>query len=78
MKNVTIYTTATCQFCKATKAFFDEHKIEYINKDVTTDRTLANEMITKSGQMGVPVIFIDNDMVIGYDEDKLKELLNIK
>ncbi|MBI2086948.1 MAG: glutaredoxin family protein [Candidatus Zambryskibacteria bacterium] len=78
MKDVTIYTTPTCHFCKAAKAFFAEHNVEFINKDVTTNKEFANEMINKSGQMGVPVTFIDNDMVIGFDEPKLRELLGIK
>ena len=78
MKNVIIYTTPTCHFCKAAKAFFAEHDVEYTNKDVTTDKALADEMVAKSGQMGVPVIFVDNEMIVGFDEDKLRELLDIK
>lgn len=78
MKSVTIYTTPTCHFCKAAKAFFAEHHVEYANKDVTTDKALADEMIAKSGQMGVPVIDIEGQIVIGFDEPKLRELLNIK
>lgn len=78
MKNVTIYTTPTCHFCKAAKEFFAEHNVQFTNKDVTTNKEFANEMINKSGQMGVPVIFVDNDMVIGFDEPKLKQLLEIK
>lgn len=77
MKNVTIYTTPTCAFCKATKAFFKEHNVEFTEHDVAADREKAQEMIQKSGQMGVPVTFIDSDMVIGFDEDRLKKLLNI-
>lgn len=78
MKNVTIYSTQTCHFCKEAKEFFKENNISYTDKDVTSDRTLAQEMITKSGQMGVPVIFIDNDMVIGFDEGRIRKLLEIK
>jgi len=71
MKNVTIYSTPTCHFCKIAKDFFAEHNIEYVNKDVTTNKEFAGEMINKSGQMGVPVIFVDNEMVIGFDEPRL-------
>ena len=78
MKKVTIYTTPTCHFCKAAKAFFAEHNIEYTNKDVTTDRSFADEMVTKSGQMGVPVIDIDGQIVVGFDEPVLRQLLEIK
>lgn len=77
MKKVTIYTTPTCHFCKEAKAFFAEHNVEYTNNDVTTDRALADEMVTKSGQMGVPVIDIDGQIVVGFDEPKLKALLGI-
>lgn len=77
MKNVIIYTTPTCHFCRAAKGFFKEHNVEYTNKDVTTDKALADEMIAKSGQMGVPVIFVDNEMVIGFDESRLKQLLSV-
>lgn len=77
MKSVTIYTTPTCHFCRAVKEFFKEHNVEYTNKDVTTDKALADEMIAKSGQMGVPVIFVDNEMVIGFDESRLKQLLGV-
>lgn len=77
MKNITIYSTPTCHFCHAAKEFFKEHNVEYTNKDVTTDKALADEMIAKSGQMGVPVIFIDNEMVVGFDEARIKKILNI-
>lgn len=77
MKTVIIYTTPTCAFCKATKAFFKEHNVTYTEHDVAADREKAQEMIQKSGQMGVPVTFVDNDMVIGFDEDRLKKLLNV-
>lgn len=78
MKNVTIYTTPTCHYCKVAKTFFADNNIEFTNKDVTTNKEFANEMINKSGQMGVPVIFVDNEMVVGFNEQKLRELLEIK
>lgn len=77
MKNVTIYTTPTCAFCKAAKAFFKEHNVAYTEHDVAADRAKAQEMIQKSGQMGVPVIFVDNDMTVGFDEGRLSQLLGI-
>lgn len=77
MKDVTIYTTPTCSFCKAAKAFFKEHNVAYTEHDVAADREKAQEMIQKSGQMGVPVIFIGSDMIIGFDEDRVKQLLSI-
>lgn len=78
MKKVTIYSTPTCHYCKAAKAFFDENNVEYTTKDVTTNKEFADEMIAKSNQMGVPVIDIDGQITVGFDEAKLKELLEIK
>lgn len=77
MKNVAIYTTPTCQYCKMTKEFFKEHNIQYTEYDVSSDAAKQQEMIEKSGQRGVPVIFVDNEMVIGFDKEKLTELLGV-
>jgi glutaredoxin len=60
------------------KAFFKEHNISYEEKDVSTDEKAVAEMIHKSGQLGVPVIDIDGQIVIGFDKEALSELLNIK
>lgn len=78
MKKVTIYSTQTCHFCHAAKDFFKENNITFIDQDVTADVFKQNEMRERSGQIGVPVIFVDDVMVIGFDEQKLKELLGIK
>lgn len=79
MKNVTIYTTSACVYCKMTKEFFAEHNIAYTEKNVATDQAAAQEMVDKSGQMGVPVTIIsDNgkdEVVVGFDEDRLSTLL---
>lgn len=77
MKNVTIYSTPTCHFCQAAKSFFKEHGVEYTEHNVAADREKAQEMMSRSGQMGVPVIFVDTDMVIGFDEHRLRTLLAI-
>jgi len=74
---VKIYTTPTCVFCKKTKEFFKEHTIEYQEIDASTTQGLQ-ELLTKSGQMAVPVIDIDGNIVIGFDKGRLKELLHIK
>lgn len=78
MANVTIYTTPTCGYCKAAKAFFKDNNVEYSEHDVANDSEKANEMIQKSGQMGVPVIEVDNEIVVGFDQTKLSSLLGIK
>lgn len=76
-KKVIIYTTPTCHFCHMAKEFFKENKVTFIEHDVSTDGNKRNEMIEKSGQMGVPVIFIEDEMIVGFDEDKLRTVLKM-
>lgn len=77
MKNVVIYSTPTCSYCRAAKEFFDENKIAYTEYNVASDVQKRSEMIEKSGQMGVPVIAINDELVVGFDKDKLSELLGL-
>ena len=77
-KKVIIYSTPTCHYCNLAKEFFAENAIKYEVFDVQSDLAKRKEMMDKSGQMGVPVIFVDNTMVMGFDEDKLRDLLDIK
>jgi len=77
MKNVTIYSSPTCHFCHAAKEFFTAHNIAFTDKDVMSDQASRAEMIEKSGQMAVPVIFVGDEMTIGFNESKLKQMLNI-
>ena len=77
MKKVEIYTTPTCQYCKMAKEFFKANNVEYTEYNVMADADKRQQMIEKSGQMGVPVIFVDDDMVIGFDKEKLASLLGI-
>ncbi len=77
MKNVTIYTTPTCGYCKMAKEFFTANNVTYTEYNVGTDIEKRKEMIEKSGQMGVPVIFVDNEMTVGFDKTKLSGLLGI-
>ena len=76
-KKVVIYSTPTCHFCKMTKEFFKENNIEYTDYNVAEDSEKRQEMIEKSGQMGVPVVFVDDDMLIGFDKEKLSNALGI-
>lgn len=73
--NVIVYSTPTCIFCKQAKAFLDEAHVTYEDVDVSADQQKAQEMIEKSSQMGVPVIDIDGEIIIGFDKKKLQELL---
>ena len=76
-KTVAIYSTPTCHFCQMTKDFFAENKVEYTNYDVSKDLERRQEMFNITSQMGVPVIVIDKDVIIGFDKEKLSELLGI-
>ncbi len=76
-KQVTIYSTPTCHFCHAAKDFFTEHHIEFTDYNVASDLTKRQEMIQKSGQMGVPVIDVGGELIVGFDEDRLRELLHV-
>lgn len=78
MKKVIIYTTPSCVFCKMAKKFFDIHKIPYEEKNVLTDLSAREDMIKKSNQMGVPVIDVEGEIVVGFDPDTLSKLLDIK
>ena len=78
MPKVTIYTTPSCVYCKMTKEFFKENSVKYDEKDVSTDAKARDEMVSKSGQLGVPVIDIDGEITIGFDKEKISKLLNKK
>jgi glutaredoxin 3 len=75
MKEVSIYSTPTCHFCHMAKDFFKEEGIEYTEINVAEDAEKRNEMVEKTGQMGVPVIQIGDELVVGFNEAKIKELL---
>lgn len=73
--NVVIFSTPVCHFCQAAKEFFADNDVEYTEHDVAADAEKRQEMIDMTGQMGVPVIKIGDDIIIGFDEPKVKELL---
>lgn len=76
-KTVTIYSTPTCPYCNQAKEFFDENKVKYKDIDVSKDEKAAEEMIDKSGQMGVPVIVIGDDVIVGFDRERIKKALGL-
>lgn len=78
VNEVKVYSTPSCPFCAMTKNFLKEHKIRFEDVNVATDREAAREMIEKSGQMGVPVIDVDGNIVVGFDKERIRKLLNIK
>ncbi len=75
---VLIYTTPWCVFCKHVEAYLDEKKVKYKLIDVQADPAKAQEMIDKSGQMGVPVTDIDGNIIVGFDKPKLDEIFATK
>lgn len=77
MTKVTVYSTPTCPWCHKTKEWLKENNIEFENVDVSADKKAADEMIKKSGQMGVPVTDIDGTIIIGYDVAAMKKALKI-
>ena len=78
MKPVIIYSTPTCVYCKSAKDFFKANNVKYTEVDVAADAVKRKEMIEKSGQMGVPVIEVGEDIVVGFDKGTLSQLLGIK
>jgi len=80
---IKVYSTPVCQFCNLVKQFLNEHQLEYEEINVAADENKAQEMVAKSGQMGVPVSIIEKDdggeeIIVGFNQNKLKEVLNIK
>ena len=76
-KSVTIYSTPTCHFCQMTKDFLKEKGLVYTEYNVASDLEKRQEMMQKSGQMGVPVIFVGSEMIIGFDQERLASSLGI-
>jgi len=74
---VTVYSTPTCPWCKKTKEFLKENKIDFKSIDVSTDEKGLAEMQKKSGQFGVPVTDINGEIIVGFNEDKIKKLLKL-
>ena len=77
MNTVTIYSTPSCHFCHMAKDFFKEKNVEFQDFDVSADQEKRKEMIEKSGQMGVPVIIIGNQLIVGFNKPKIVEILGI-
>ena len=74
-KNVTVYSTPTCPYCVRVKEYLTKKGVVYRDLNVAVDRVAAHEMVQKSGQMGVPVIVVDDKVVIGFNQRELERLL---
>lgn len=77
MNKVLIYSTPSCHFCHMAKDFFTEKNVAFEDFNVAADQAKRQEMIQKSGQMGVPVIQIGNNLIVGFNKPKIMELLGI-
>lgn len=70
-----VYTTPTCPWCSMVKKYLDSRNISYQEVDITMDREAAADMVSKSGQRGVPVVEIDGNIVVGFDKERIDELV---
>ncbi len=74
---VKVYSTPTCPWCNRVKEYLREKNVDFVDYDVSTDREMAIEMIKKSGQRGVPVLDIQGNIIIGFDQYNIDRLLNL-
>ncbi len=72
---ITLYSTPTCPYCHLAREYFTKHNIAFTDNDVAHDEKKREEMIEKSGQMGVPVIDIDGEILVGFNEEALSQRL---
>jgi len=72
---VTVYSTPTCPYCTMAKRYLAERGVKYEDVNVAADQARALEMLTKTGQMGVPVLDIGGEVIIGFDRDAIEQAL---
>lgn len=78
MTNVKIYSTPSCVYCKMAKEFFAKNNVQYSEYNVAEDGKAREEMVAKSHQLGVPVIDVDGQIIVGFDKATLANLLGVK
>ncbi|MEW6008767.1 MAG: glutaredoxin family protein [Candidatus Omnitrophota bacterium] len=76
-KRVIVYSTPTCPYCIRLKQFLADNNIEFENLDVSTNEQAAEEMVQKSGQMGVPVLDIDGEIIVGFNRERISKALGL-
>jgi glutaredoxin-like YruB-family protein len=76
-KQVKIYSTPTCPFCIRAKQFLKDNNVAFEDVDVSVNQTAVEEMVRKSGQMGVPLLDIDGELIVGFDKEKIKQTLGL-
>jgi len=75
---IIIFSTPTCSFCNAAKRYFREKNVRFTDVDVSRDERAARDMQRRTGQMGVPVILINNKPIVGFDKPRIMKMLNLK
>ncbi len=73
-----VFSTPTCSFCNAAKRYFKERNVRFTDVDVSRDQSAARDIMRRTGQMGVPVILINNKEIVGFDRPKINQMLNLK
>ena len=76
MKEIKVYSTPTCPYCKMVKEFLSSKSVEYQDIDVSVSQESLDEMISVSGQMGVPVVVIGDEVIRGFNKDKIESLIS--
>lgn len=76
-KKVTVYSSPGCPHCIKAKEFLKSHNVAFEDIDVSSSQEKAREMVDKSGQMGVPTILVDKEVIVGFDQDKIKKSLGL-
>ena len=77
MKSVKVYSTPTCPFCVKAKQFLKDNSVEFEDIDVSSDSEAAKAIVEKSGQMGVPVLEIEDENIVGFDKEKISQTLGL-
>ena len=76
--SVIVYSATWCAFCHAAKDYFDKIGVKYEDRDIESDQTFMQESVDKSGQMGIPVIDIDGEIIVGFDRPRIDAVLKAK
>lgn len=76
-QTVTVYSTPTCPYCVRAKEYLKANNIDFTDVDVSSDEAAGAKMVEKSGQMGVPVLDIDGEIIVGFDKEKIKKTLGL-
>lgn len=76
-KSVVLFSTPTCSWCRKLKSFLREHKVRFKEVDVSRDTVAMRDMVRKSGQRGVPQLWINNKPIVGFDEKRIRRILEL-